>query len=99
MHVPFVEPDVGRNGGWRQKLFVVPIFGSRRFFISLKTLSNRSRCKIDRSVKLLLNFMDCYVASGHLILLRHDMALGHTGRQKPRLMNRPLATGLAVQSS
>ena len=37
-----------------QKLLLVPIFVSRRLFILLKTLSNGSRRKIDRSVKLSL---------------------------------------------
>jgi hypothetical protein len=59
-----------------------------------KTLSNRSGRNIDQSVKLSLNLIDCYGASGHLVLQRHNMALGHRGCHKHRLINRPLATVL-----
>jgi hypothetical protein len=88
----------GTRGGerWRrQKLLLVAIFESRRLFILLKTRSNTSRRKIDRSVKLLLNSSTV----GHLILRRHDMGLRHRDIHKPRLMNHPLATGFAVQCS
>jgi len=87
----------GSRGGEkcrRQKSLLVPIFEPRRLFVLLKTLSNRKRRKIDRSVKLSLNLIDCYGPSGHLILRRHIMARGHRGSHKHPLMNRHLVTVL-----
>jgi len=89
----------GEEKWWRQNLFLVPTFGLRRLFLMLNTLSIRSRRKVDRNVKLLLNFIDCYAASNHLISRLCYMALSHRGSHKPRLTNRPFATGFAVQSS
>ena len=80
----------GSRGGerWRQqKSFLVPIFEPRRLFVLLKTLSNRSRRKIDRSVKLsltlrvLMSYIYIYIYI--YIYMEHPflMFLDHTQRR------------------